>query len=127
MVNGGHGPSYENVETSDKGTLARRSESRLERRSYPSGGTARQERHSCRDDDVALKGGTGRTFDWGIARMAASYGRVILSGGLNPDNVGRAVEEVGPYAVDASSGVESRPGKKDDFKLRAFIEAAKRR
>ena len=75
--------------------------------------------------DVALKGGTGRTFDWGIARMAAGFGRIILSGGLNPDNVRQAIEEVEPYAVDTSSGVESRPGKKDDYKLRAFIEAAK--
>ncbi|GAG43441.1 unnamed protein product, partial [marine sediment metagenome] len=52
-------------------------------------------------------------------------GLVILSGGLNPVNVRQAIAEVRPYAVDVSSGVESRPGVKDHVKLRAFLEAAK--
>ena len=72
-----------------------------------------------------LKGGTGQSFDWGIARKAGQYGLVILSGGLNPVNVRQAIAEVRPYAVDVSSGVESRPGVKDHVKLRAFLEAAK--
>jgi phosphoribosylanthranilate isomerase len=50
---------------------------------------------------------------------------VFLAGGLTPDNVGRAIAEVRPYAVDVSSGVESKPGVKDHGLLRRFIDAAK--
>lgn len=70
-------------------------------------------------------GGTGRTFNWDIARNAKRYGRVVLSGGLRPDNVSAAVEQVQPYAVDVCSGVEAEPGKKDHRKLRAFFKAVR--
>jgi len=70
-------------------------------------------------------GGTGKTFDWNIARRATKYGRVILSGGLNPDNVGEAVRFVRPYGVDVCSGVEERPAKKDTKKVREFIQKAR--
>jgi phosphoribosylanthranilate isomerase len=70
-----------------------------------------------------LSGGTGRSFDWELAREANNYGTIILAGGLNPGNVGRAIQEVRPYAVDVASGVESAPGKKDPDLLRAFFAA----
>lgn len=67
-------------------------------------------------------GGTGCTFDWNLAEEAKRFGRVVLSGGLNPENVGEAIFRVRPYAVDVSSGVEREPGMKDEGKVRRFIE-----
>lgn len=75
--------------------------------------------------DATLKGGTGHSFDWRIAKQAVRYGPVILSGGLSPTNVCQAITQVQPYAVDVSSGVESKPGKKDHDKLKAFLEVVK--
>jgi phosphoribosylanthranilate isomerase len=71
-------------------------------------------------------GGTGETFSWEMARRAKAYGRIILAGGLTPENVARAIREVGPYAVDVSSGVECSPGVKDREKMRAFLAQANR-
>jgi len=68
-------------------------------------------------------GGTGTVFDWRLAREARKYGRIILAGGLNPDNVGQAIAIAQPAAVDAASGTEATPGKKDPEKLRAFFKA----
>jgi phosphoribosylanthranilate isomerase len=73
--------------------------------------------------DPVLMGGTGKTFDWSVAREAKKYGALILAGGLTPDNVGQAIREVRPFAVDVASGVESSPGIKDPEKLRAFFAA----
>lgn len=73
--------------------------------------------------DPVKHGGTGRTIDWSQAAAAARTRRVILSGGLDADNVREAAERVRPYAVDVSSGVESSPGVKDPDKLRAFFAA----
>jgi phosphoribosylanthranilate isomerase len=67
-------------------------------------------------------GGTGKTFNWGEACELAKEGRVILSGGLTPENVALAIRLVSPYAVDVSSGVEEYPGKKDHKKLEEFIK-----
>jgi phosphoribosylanthranilate isomerase len=70
-------------------------------------------------------GGTGRRFPWEIAARAARESRIILSGGLTPETVAKAVAQVRPYAVDVCSGVESSPGRKDHRKVREFIEQAK--
>jgi phosphoribosylanthranilate isomerase len=71
-------------------------------------------------------GGTGQTTDWDLARRAAGSHRIILAGGLTPENVGAAVRLVRPYAVDVASGVESRPGKKDPAKLAEFLQEVRR-
>lgn len=80
--------------------------------------------------DAAAKkaqfGGTGKTFDWSIAQKAASLHKIILAGGLTPENVGEAILTVRPYAVDVASGVESRPGIKDAGKLREFLDEVTR-
>ena len=71
-------------------------------------------------------GGTGQRFDWALARQAVARGRpIILAGGLDPDNVARAIAEVRPFAVDVSSGVEASPGRKDPEKLRRFLRVVK--
>jgi len=73
--------------------------------------------------DPARRGGTGRVIEWTVAAAAARLRPVILSGGLNPENVKSATATVRPYAVDVSSGVESAPGIKDETRLRAFFAA----
>ncbi|HWT00023.1 MAG TPA: phosphoribosylanthranilate isomerase [Pyrinomonadaceae bacterium] len=72
------------------------------------------------------RGGTGRVIDWGAARRVRELvPRLFLAGGLSPSNVAAAVEAVGPYAVDACSGLESAPGRKDRERVRAFVAAAR--
>ena len=71
-------------------------------------------------------GGTGAGFNWDLAAQAVKQGgRVILAGGLTPENAADAVRRVRPYALDVSSGVELTPGEKDAARVRAFIAAAK--
>ena len=72
-----------------------------------------------------MAGGTGESFDWEVLRAAAFTRPVILAGGLDPDNVSRAVATVAPYAVDVSSGVAAGPRRKDPEKIREFIARAK--
>jgi phosphoribosylanthranilate isomerase len=67
-------------------------------------------------------GGTGRTFDWTLARLTSAHARVIVAGGLTPLNVADAVAAARPYAVDVNSGVESSPGRKDRRLLTEFMD-----
>jgi phosphoribosylanthranilate isomerase len=69
--------------------------------------------------------GSGEVFDWSLAEGAPSNRRIILAGGLTPENVADAVRVVRPWGVDVASGVEAAPGRKDASKLRAFVEAAR--
>ena len=74
--------------------------------------------------DGAL-GGTGHAFDWSLVEGLAKERRLVLAGGLTPENVGRAVVAVRPWCVDVASGVESAPGVKDAARVRAFVAAAR--
>jgi phosphoribosylanthranilate isomerase len=70
--------------------------------------------------DAKLYGGTGRTTNWDVARMAARMARVFLAGGLSAENVAAAIRAVEPFAIDLNSGVESAPGRKDPGKLESL-------
>jgi phosphoribosylanthranilate isomerase len=69
--------------------------------------------------------GSGTVFDWGLVDEAPQDARILLAGGLTPENVATAIYRVEPWGVDVSSGVEKEPGRKDPVKMRAFIEAAR--
>jgi phosphoribosylanthranilate isomerase len=77
------------------------------------------------DAPSAGYGGSGKTFDWALARRAAKERPILLAGGLTPENVSQALTQVRPYGVDVASGVESKPGKKDKEKLSRFIRQVK--
>ena len=73
-------------------------------------------------------GGTGKSFDWSLLNFSNTsqkelHNNVILAGGLHVDNVRLAIETVGPYSVDVSSGIEISPGQKDHQKMQKFIDA----
>jgi phosphoribosylanthranilate isomerase len=71
-----------------------------------------------------LRGGTGLLSDWSIAKRIRELGKpLFLAGGLSPDNVGEAITVVKPYAVDACSALEERPGKKNQQRVEAFVRA----
>jgi phosphoribosylanthranilate isomerase len=73
-----------------------------------------------------IRGGTGVTFDWHLAVVAKTFGKVILAGGLTPENVAEAVKLVQPYGVDVAGGVEKEKGIKDHIKIRKFITEVRR-
>ncbi len=78
--------------------------------------------------DPQQRGGTGKQFDWTLARRCVEQlaAPIVLAGGLSADNAARAINEVRPWALDLSSGVESEPGIKDPDKLQAFFEEVNR-
>ena len=73
----------------------------------------------------AIQPGAGETFDWSLAESLPDDKRILLAGGLNPDNVAAAIETVRPWGVDVASGVEREAGRKDPSALRQFIQNAK--
>jgi phosphoribosylanthranilate isomerase len=78
------------------------------------------------DAKVGGFGGSGRSFDWSLARDARRFGLPFwLAGGLTPENVGEAIRRAEPTGVDVASGVESRPGVKDPGLVRAFVAAVR--
>jgi len=85
---------------------------------WPDGTTLLLDAH-----DPVKRGGTGRTIDWTAAADLAARRRVLLAGGLTPDNVADAIARVRPFGIDVSSGVERAPGIKDHQRLRALFEA----
>jgi phosphoribosylanthranilate isomerase len=85
---------------------------------WPEGTTLLLDAH-----DPVQRGGTGRPIDWTAAAAIASRRRVLLAGGLTPENVGEAIARVRPFGIDVSSGVERVPGVKDHRRLRALFEA----
>lgn len=70
--------------------------------------------------------GSGEVFDWRLAEGVADPARLMVSGGLNAENVGDAIAHLHPFGVDVSTGVESVPGRKDPARVRAFVVAARR-
>ena len=76
--------------------------------------------------DISLRGGTGRVFDWSVAGEVNKVApKLFLAGGLSPENVAEAIALVRPYAVDACSALEDRPGIKNHERMRAFVELAR--
>ena len=73
--------------------------------------------------DPVRRGGTGRTIDWTAAASVAARRPIVLAGGLTPDNVAGAIEQVRPFGIDVSSGVEAAPGVKDHGRLRQLFDA----
>ena len=73
-----------------------------------------------------LRGGTGRVFDWSVARQASStIPKLFLAGGLSPENIENAIKTVRPYAVDTCSALEDRPGKKNHERMRVFVNTVR--
>ena len=77
--------------------------------------------------DDTRKGGTGKSFDWSIARRAAlSHDNIVLAGGLGVTNLAEALETVNPYGIDLNSGVEVKPGEKNPHKMRDALKIVRR-
>jgi len=75
--------------------------------------------------DSSVWGGTGESFNWRLARELAAEYPIFLAGGIDAENVGRAVETMRPFAIDLSSSLETAPGEKSFGKIDAFLDAFK--
>jgi phosphoribosylanthranilate isomerase len=94
---------------------------------FPAGGSAVARARDYGADAVLLDApfpGSGQVFDWTMAEVPDGV-RLILAGGLTPDNVAEAIARVHPWGVDVATGVEASPGRKDPVKMRTFIAAAR--
>jgi phosphoribosylanthranilate isomerase len=97
-------------------------------KAYPAGAVRLDEARSLATDLILLDApspGSGHVFDWTLAGEVPEGVRLILAGGLTPENVTDAVQTVAPWGVDVASGVESSPGNKDPLKVKRFIERAR--
>jgi phosphoribosylanthranilate isomerase len=97
-------------------------------KAYPAGSVKLEEARSLPTDLILLDAptpGSGHVFDWTLAGEVPEGVRLILAGGLDPDNVADAVKAVEPWGVDVSTGVERSPGRKDALKVKRFIERAR--
>ncbi len=128
QLHGDEGPSY-----CDE--VARRTGAKIIKAIRVRGSSDMQAAKTFRNTDFLLldthrpgvPGGTGESFNWDIARRRRKRVPVILAGGLNPDNVGEAIEVAYPFAVDVASGIESAPGIKDHALMAAFVDAVNAR
>lgn len=124
QLHGDEGPAYCRE-------AARRTGARIVKAARASGAAAVQALEAFREADFHmldaydpdLFGGTGRQFDWGLVQTRRSRVPLVLSGGLDADNVAEGIRTVNPYAVDTASGTEASPGVKDPAKLAAFFRA----
>ena len=97
-------------------------------RAFPAGDKAVRQAADHGADAIMVDAptpGSGKVFDWSLAAEVPTGLRLMLAGGLTPENVGAAIEAVRPWGVDVATGVERAPGRKDPSKLRAFVAAAK--
>ena len=97
-------------------------------KAFPAGSTDARRADQFGTDIILVDAktpGSGEMFDWSLADEVPGCPRLILAGGLTPDNVTAAVHQVRPWGVDVSTGVEKSPGKKDALKVKAFIERAR--
>lgn len=97
-------------------------------KAFPAGDPALERADDFEADAILVDShapGSGEVFDWSLAEGAPIGRRVILAGGLTPDNVAEAIDRVSPWGVDVSSGVESSPGRKDARLVRDFIRNAR--
>lgn len=97
-------------------------------KAYPAGSPHIANAASLPTDTILIDGpapGSGHLFDWSLVGEVPEGVRVILAGGLAPENITDAVQTVNPWGVDVSTGVESAPGKKDALKVKRFIERAR--
>jgi len=123
QLHGDEGPVFANE-------VARRTGAKIIKAARVAGASDLQSLERFRTDfhllDTAadgMRGGTGRTWDWSLIAARRSKVPLILSGGLNAENVAAGMAAVHPFAVDVSSGIEAAPGVKDHDKLRAFFAA----
>lgn len=124
QLNGGEGPSF-------CAEVGRRTGARVIKAIHVSSAadihaaeTFRTDYHLLDSKRPGMWGGTGKTFDWDLARARPSKVPLILAGGLKPENVAAAISIVHPVAVDVASGVEAEPGRKDHAVMAAFFDAA---